>query len=237
VKELRADLHVHTCLSPCAEREMSPPAVARLGRSRGLDLIGICDHNSAENVEATARAAEDTGLTVIGGMEISSREEVHVLGIFQDDAALRLAQEVVYENLSGRNDPEAFGEQLVMNERGEVVRHNDRLLIGAIGLSLEEVVWMIHRLGGLAIAAHMDRPSFSVMSQLGFIPTGLGLDGVEVCSDELPAMPEDLPVVRSSDAHRPGEIGSRYTRFLMEKPTAWEIGMALRGIEGRRIVT
>jgi len=216
---------------------MSPPAVVRRGRERGLDLIAVCDHNSAENVEAVITAAQNIGLAVIGGMEISSREEVHVLGIFKDDDALRSAQEIVYENLDGWNNAETFGEQLVMNERAEVLRSNVRLLIGATGLSLEQVVLTIHRLGGIAIAAHVDRPSFSVISQLGFIPPRLGLDGVEVCSDDLPPLPEDLPVLRSSDAHRLEEIGSRCTRFLLESPTVPEIGMALRGINGRRIVT
>jgi len=236
VKELLADLHIHTCLSPCAEREMSPPAVVREARKRGLHVIAVCDHNSAENVEAASRAAEEAGLAVIGGMEISTREEVHVLGLFKDDHGLGSAQEVVYKNLSGENDPDTFGEQLVMNERGEVVRHNRRLLIGATDLSLEEVVRTIHRLGGIAIAAHVDRPSFSVISQLGFIPLGLQLDGVEVCSDTPPGLPEDLAIVRSSDAHRPEEIGCRYTRFLLEGPTASEIEMALRRIDGRRIL-
>jgi len=235
--ELRADLHLHTCLSPCADREMSPPAVVRRGREKGLHVIAICDHNSAENVEAAIRASEDAGLAVIGGIEITTREEVHVLGLFKDDRALQSVQEVVYENLRGENDPEAFGEQWVMNERGEVVRHSARLLIGATGLSLEEVVQTIHRLGGLAIAAHVDRPRFSLISQLGFVPAGLGLDGVEVYSDKPPAVPEDLAVVRSSDAHRLEEIGCRYTRFLVERPTASEIGMALRRIEGRRILS
>ena len=235
--ELRADLHIHTCLSPCADREMSPPAVVRRGREKGLHVIAVCDHNSAENVEAAIRASEDAGLAVIGGIEITTREEVHVLGLFKDDRALRSVQEVVYENLRGENDPETFGEQWVMNERGEVVRHSGRLLIGATGLSLEEVVQTLHRLGGLAIAAHVDRPRFSLISQLGFVPAGLGLDGVEACSDKPPAVPKDLAVVRSSDAHRLEEIGSRYTRFLVERPTASEIGMALRRIEGRRILT
>ena len=237
MKQLRADLHIHTCLSPCADREMSPPAVVRRGRDSGLDLIAVCDHNSAENVAAAARAAEDTGLAVIGGMEISSREEVHVLGIFRDDLSLLSAQEVVYENLRGDNDPETFGEQLVMNARGEVIGHNDRLLIGATALALEEVVRTIHRFGGLAIAAHVDRPSFSIISQLGYIPPGLGLDAVEVCSDEPPPMREDLAVIRSSDAHRSEEIGSRYTSFLVESPTVLEIGMALRRVRGRRTLT
>jgi len=160
-----------------------------------------------------------------------------VLGLFKDDRALQSAQEVVYENLRGENEPQVFGEQLVMNERDEVVRHNGRLLIGATGLSVEEVVQTIHRLGGLAIAAHVDRPRFSLLSQLGFVPAGLDLDAVEVCAEAPPAVPKDLAVVRSSDAHRPEEIGARYTRFLVERPTASEIGMALRRIEGRRVLT
>ncbi len=236
MRVVHADLHIHTCLSPCADGEMSPPTVVRLGRERGLDLIAICDHNSAENVEAASRAAEGTGLAVVGGMEITSREEVHVLGLFRDDRALYSMQELVYENLRGENDPEAFGEQLVMNERGEVVRHNPRLLLAATSLTLEEVVRTIHDLGGIAIASHVDRPSFSVISQLGFIPDGLGLDGVEARSENLPAIPEGLAVVRSSDAHRPEEIGAERTRFLVERPTVSEIGLALKQAQGRRVM-
>ena len=236
MRTLYADLHIHTCLSPCADREMSPSTVVRQGLEKGLDLVAICDHNSAENVEAARRAAQGTALAVIGGMEICSREEVHVLGLFQNDRAVRSAQDVVYDNLRGENDPEAFGEQLVVNERDEVVCHNPRLLLGAIGLTLEEVVRTIHGLGGIAIASHVDRPSFSVISQLGFIPADLGLDAVEVCSENVPTLPEDLAVLRSSDAHRPEEIGTRRTCFLMESPTVSEIALALGQIQGRRIV-
>ena len=236
MRTLHADLHIHTCLSPCADNEMSPPAVVRLAQERGLDLIAICDHNSAENVEAVARAAMGTGLAVIGGMELTSREEVHVLGLFQNDRALRSAQEVVYDHLQGENDPEAFGEQLVMNERDEVVRHNPRLLLGATAFTLEEVVRTIHDLGGVAIASHVDRPSFSIISQLGFIPDGLALDAAEVCSGHVPAIPEGLAVVKSSDAHRLEEIGAERTRFLVAEPTASEIGLALRQAQGRMVM-
>ena len=237
MRVLHADLHIHTCLSPCADREMSPAAVVRWALERGLDVIAICDHNSAENVEAASRAAERAGLAVIGGMEITSREEVHVLGLFHEDGLLRAAQDVVYDNLPGENDPDTFGEQLVTDEEDRVVGHNRRLLIGATELTLGEVVRTIHELGGIAIASHVDRPSFSVLSQLGFIPDGLGLDAVEVCSEDVPAIPEGLAMVRSSDAHRLEEIGARRTRFLLERPTALEIGMALRRTAGRRIAT
>jgi len=215
---------------------MSPAALVRESCGRGLQVIAVCDHNSAENVKAAKAAAENTGLAVLGGIEICTREEVHVLGIFEDDHAIGSVQDVVYENLNGENDPETFGEQLVMNERGEVVGRNKRLLIGATSLSITEVVRIIHDRGGIAIASHVDRPSFSVISQLGFIPADLGLDGAEVCSDALPDLPKELAVIRSSDAHRPEEIGKRHTRFLLEKPMVAEIKMALHRIDGRRIL-
>jgi len=216
---------------------MSPSEVARKARKRGLDVIAICDHNSAENVEAVRRAAGRFALAVIGGMEITSREEVHVLGLFDDGNLLNDAQEIVYENLPGDNDPEAFGEQLVMDEQDRLVGSNSRLLIGATDLTLDDVVRTVHGLGGIAIASHVDRPSFSVISQLGFIPENLGLDAVEICTDQPPPLPEEMPVVRSSDAHYPDQIGVRRTCFLLEDATASEIGMALRQTEGRRILT
>ena len=221
---------------------MMPPMVVRRALEVGLDLIAICDHNSAENVGAVRRAAEGTGLTVLPGMEITSREEVHVVGLFEDNCTVHSVQEVVYRHLHGENDADAFGEQLVMDARGKVLRHNPRLLIGATDLSLGEVVRTIHEARGLAIAAHIDRPSFSLLSQLGFIPEGLGLDGVGVYAayaskvEETPVLPKELGVLRSSDAHRLEEIGVRRTHLLMEQATHAELRMALKSVEGRRIV-
>ena len=236
MKELLADLHIHTCLSPCAEREMSPRAVVKEARRRGLHLIAICDHNSAENVRAACRAGLEAGLAVIGGMEICTREEIHVLALFPDERALGSVQKVVYENLDGENDPEVFGEQVVANERDEVTGLNSRLLIGATDLSLDEVIAAIHSWGGIAIAAHVDRPSFSVISQLGFIRRDMELDGVEVVSDQPAGLPEGLAVLRSSDAHHLDDIGSRCTRFLLGAPTAPEVEMALKRVDGRCVL-
>ena len=119
---------------------MCPSLVVRRALERGLDVIAICDHNSAENVAAVSRAAEPVGLAVIGGMEITSREEVHVLGLFDDERALEAVQDVVYDNLPGENDPDTFGDQLVTDEHDQVVRCNPRLLIGATTLTLHDVV-------------------------------------------------------------------------------------------------
>ena len=216
---------------------MSPSNIVRLAKEKGLDVIAICDHNCAENVLATKRAAEKVGLTVIGGMEITTQEEVHVLGLFADDSSLAAVQNLIYEHLPGENEPAIFGEQLIMDEKDNVIGCSRKLLIGASDLRLDEVVGTIHNFGGIAIASHVDRPSFSVTSQLGFIPDGLGLDGIEVSSWSALPLPEGLPVICSSDAHRSGEIGARWTRFLMKTPTVPEIGMALKRINDRRILT
>ncbi len=202
-----------------------------------MDIIAVCDHNSAENVEAVRRAAEKVELAVIGGMEITSREEVHVLALFRKQKHLIAAQDMVYESLPGENDPDFFGEQLVMDAEDHVVRQNQKLLIGATELTLGEVVDMIHALEGIAIASHVDRPSFSVLSQLGFIPEDLGLDGVEVCFGRIPALSRNLPVISSSDAHRLEQIGMKHTCFLVASGAASEIGLALKQTRGRALLS
>ncbi|HDH50635.1 MAG TPA: PHP domain-containing protein, partial [Nitrospirae bacterium] len=107
LKEYKADLHIHTCLSPCADLHMSPSAIIRTASEKGLNMIAITDHNSAENVDAAIKAAENTGISVLAGMEISSVEEAHILALFDDmKSAIRL-QEIIYENLQpGENNEE-----------------------------------------------------------------------------------------------------------------------------------
>lgn len=232
---LRADLHVHTCLSPCAEAEMVPTAIVRQARARGLDMIGICDHNSAENVAAVAKAARRRSLAVIPGIEVTSREEVHILGLFKAEKDVRGLQTVVYENLAGQNDAEVFGPQTIVDQQDRPVGTNPRLLIGATALDVEQVVEAIHDFGGLAIASHVDRPGFSLIGQLGFVPEGLRLDGLEVSAAGSPPPGTQLPVVRSSDAHALKDIGRAMTGFWVQEGSLREIGKALRNEDGRRV--
>ena len=234
--EFRADLHVHTCLSPCAELEMVPTAIVRRVRARGLHMVGICDHNSSENVAAVARAGRRESVTVIPGMEITTREEVHVLGLFGSEERLARLQALVYENLTGENDAETFGIQVVVDEWDQAVDINPRLLIGATDLSLETVVQAIHDLEGLAIASHVDRPSFSLLSQLGFIPEGLRLDALELSPRGDGRAWTGYPLVRSSDAHRLDDIGRSATVVCARAASFEEIGRALAGEGGRAVV-
>lgn len=241
LKAFRADLHIHTCLSPCGELEMSPLGIARKASEKNIDILGICDHNSAENVPALREAAEPFRINVLAGMEITSQEEVHILGLFDSLEAAFEVQAVVYDHLPGENDEEAFGLQVVVNAEGEVLRFNSKLLIGASTLTLERIVELIHSFDGLAIASHIDREGFSLIGQLGFVPRNISIDALEVS----PRTPLEearkkfnfgFPLTTSSDAHRLEEIGQATTSFLLEAGTAAEIRLALQKGKGRKIL-
>lgn len=236
----RCSLHVHTCLSPCGDLDMHPRAIVREALSLGLDVIAITDHNSSENVPYVIAAAEGTPLTVIPGMEVTTREEAHVLALFQDMSSLSLFQEYVYARLEGLNDENAFGVQAVVNENEEVEGFNERLLIGATGISLEDLVDHIHGYQGLAVAAHIDRPSFSVISQLGFVPDNIAFDALEISArlgirkgrEKFPELRE-YTFITSSDAHYLKDLRQASTVMYLESPTLNEIRMALRQDQGR----
>lgn len=243
MREFRADLHVHTCLSPCGELDLSPAGIVNAAVDSGLDIIAICDHNSAENVPGVTHAAEGTGLTVIAGMEVTTREEVHVVALFDRLEGAFALQAKVYANLPGENDEQAFGMQVQANAEGEVLGFNNRLLIGATTLGIDEVVRRIKRYGGLAIAAHIDREGFGIIGQLGFIPPDLELDALEVSyrvplaeARERFAEYAQYPMIQSSDAHSTAEIGRGSTGFALNEPTFAELVMALEGEGGRSVV-
>jgi len=241
LKTLKADLHTHTCLSPCADLKMSPMAIAEQAKIKEIDILGISDHNSAENVPALIKAAKKFEISVLPGIEVTSQEEVHILALFDElESALKL-QELIYDNLPGENDQEAFGMQVVVNEKGEVLRFNQKLLIGASTLTVEEVVQTIHSLNGLAIAAHIDREGFSITGQLGFIPDNLELDALEISpnitfNDAVKKFQPSLPLVCSSDAHYLEEIGKCSTSFYIKECTTEEIKKALSNEDGRKII-
>lgn len=243
LERFRMDLHVHTCLSPCGELEMLPNRIVKRAKLEGLDVIGICDHNSAENVVAVKRVGKKENLEVVGGMEVTSREEVHILTFFDNEEDLFEFQRIVYDNLDGVNDSELFGEQVVVDEEDNIVSVNDRLLIGATRLSIEKIVDTTHSLGGLAIASHVDREQFGIIGQLGFIPDALDLDGVEI-SPKMSLKKArlqfsktlKLPMVTFSDAHILEDIGKSSTCFLMEEVNIRELKSALIAENGRKII-
>jgi PHP family Zn ribbon phosphoesterase len=241
LRTMKADLHIHTCLSPCGELEMSPKGIAEQAKIKEIDILGICDHNSSENVPALIKAAQKYEIVVLPGMEVTSQEEVHILALFDElESALEL-QEIIYAHLHGENDEKAFGMQVVVNEDDEVLGFNNKLLIGASTLPVEDVVKTIHSLNGLAIASHIDREGFSLIGQLGFIPQGLALDALEISpaisfKDAMKKFDPPYPLTCSSDAHFIEDIGRGTTSFYIKEGTTEEIKKALMNADGRKII-
>jgi predicted metal-dependent phosphoesterase TrpH len=236
MRKVKADLHLHTCLSPCADAQMQATAIVRQARKKGLGMIGICDHNSAENAVAVVKAGAREGLPVIGGMEITSSEEVHILGLFDNETDLMNMQRVVYDNLPGENREEFYGPQTVIDEWDNILGSSHKLLIGATSLTVERIVDAIHERSGVAIASHIDRERFSLIGQLGFIPEGLKLDALEVSSLASVEEKYEYPLVTFSDAHFLEDIGNNSTDFVIEKESVDEIKKALHNEMGRRVL-
>lgn len=233
LKAYRCDLHVHTCLSPCADLDMYPRALIDRFIKEKLDVVAICDHNASENVPYLIRLAEDKPLTILPGMEITSNEEVHLLAIFDNYIDVSMLQNIVYAHLPGKNDESLFGCQAIVNDKDEVEGFNERLLIGATDLALSEIIDKIHSLGGLAVASHIDRPSFSVLSQLGFIDPAAAFDALEVSTSlgikaarlRYPELSK-YALIESSDAHFIKDIGRAATNMYLESASTREIKLA-----------
>jgi len=222
---------------------MRPRAVMNQVTATGLDIIAICDHNSTENTAAFMNAGYERGLTVLPGIEVTTKEEIHLLALFDRQEDCMALQEWIYKNLPGENVEEVFGSQTVVNERDETIGTNRRMLIGATLLSLEQVVSFVGSLRGVTIASHIDRPAFSLLGQLGFIPEGIPLDGLEISSRTSNEEAQKrfhayqhYSFVRFSDAHRLEDIGKNMTHFVLKEATSEEVKLALHRKEGRSVV-
>jgi PHP family Zn ribbon phosphoesterase len=232
----RADLHIHTVLSPCGDLEMSPVNIIKTASERAIDIIGITDHNSTKHCKLISRIAEPYGVFVMKGAEVTTKEEVHCLAFFETDEQLDIFQTYLDEHLPHLpNDTERFGYQVIVNEKEEVIGQEEWLLISALDQSIDEVEAKVHGLCGLFIPAHIDKTRYSLISQLGFIPKGMKSDAFELSihADEQKLIPfmkwqDNKPFIRSSDAHLPEQIGSSYTMLEMEHRSFSEIRRALQ---------
>jgi len=241
----RADLHIHTVLSPCGDLEMSPGNIVSEAALRGIDIIGITDHNTTRHCDLVKRLAGEKGIFVMQGAEVTTKEEVHCLAFFENTDALNKFQEYLDLNLPEiKNDPSKFGYQVQVDENENVVYEEKKLLINAISKSIDEVESLVHSLKGLFIPAHINRTKNSIYSQLGFLPVNLKADALEISRATTPGQflkvhPEikGFTLLRGSDAHYPGDIGSSTTLFFIEEPSFQEIKMALKGEYGRKIIT
>jgi PHP family Zn ribbon phosphoesterase len=242
MKQFRADLHVHTVLSPCAEVEMIPPLIVQKALEKQIHLIAITDHNTSANVGAVQKAAHGTSLTVLPGMEVQSREEVHLLTLFETLQELEAWQKEVDASLPELpNEPEFFGEQFVVDETGEFVRSEPRLLLTSSGFSIEEIFERVRALGGIVIPAHVERFSFGLFPTLGLISENWNLIALEISRQITPQRAREMfpatrnyPLIQNGDVHRLGDfLGT--TVFTLASPTLLEIRLAFNKIDGRDV--
>lgn len=215
-KKYRADLHIHTVLSPCGDLDMSPSAIIERAVALDIDIIGITDHNSTKHCKLAKELGEKSGVFVMQGVEITSREEVHCLAFFETDEQLQRIQSFLDEKLPMvMNNTDKFGYQVVVDADEQIIDQEKRLLISAIDASVDEIGDLVREIGGLFIPAHVNRPMFSLISQLGFIPPDFKADALEIsrhiAKDNFIAQNpwlDKFAFIQSSDAHFIKDIGS-----------------------------
>lgn len=171
MNKLSYDLHIHSCLSPCADDDMTPGNIVGMASLTGLDIIAITDHNSCKNCSAALKAAEDFGILVIPGMELTTMEEVHVLCYFECLAdALAFDAYVAQHILPIPNQSDVFGNQLLCDDNDSVCGTFDILLISATDISFFELYDLLKEYRGFMVPAHIDKQTNSLLYNLGFIP-------------------------------------------------------------------
>lgn len=219
------DLHIHSALSPCSDKDMTPNNIVNMALLKNLDIIALTDHNTASNTAAFCRCAEGRDILAVPGMEIESSEEVHLICLFPDVHTALLLQDKVYGALPQiHNREDIFGAQYIMDEEDNITENLERMLITATNLTMQEIFDLVTGVGGAVIPAHVDRSSYSVISNLGFIPEDLMTGYVEI-SQECDARElvknnkqlEKYKLIRSSDAHSLGQILERKSFLELEE--------------------
>jgi len=216
------DLHIHSCLSPCGDELMTPNNIVGMSKLKELDMIAVTDHNTAMHLPAIKAVADVMGLPILPGLELTTREEAHLLAYFLTvEEAVAFSQEIYPFLPAIPNRPDLFGPQTQLNEDDEPVREEEKLLISALDLGVDELVPMILERGGLAVPAHINRGSNGILNALGFLPPQLPFSALEVSRD-LP-LPQkglpDLPRLHSSDAHYLENILEREVFLELDEPS------------------
>ena len=221
---------------------MIPPLIVQKALEKHIDLIAITDHNASTNVRAVQAAAKGTSLTVLPGMEVQSREDVHLLTLFDNLEALESWQAEVDKALPDLpNQPDFFGEQFIVDKTGEFIRSEPRLLLTATAFSIDAVFERVTALGGIVIPAHVERTSYGLFPTLGLISETWRLFVLEISRHTTPEQAilsfralRKFPLIQSGDVHRLDEfLGT--TVFTLAAPTLMEICMAFKQIDGREV--
>lgn len=218
---LKADLHLHTVLSPCGDLDMSPVNIINEAKNKDLKIIGITDHNSTLNAKTCFDIAQKNGIYVLCGAEVTTSEEVHCVCFMPDFDTLNLFQKYLDKHvIFFQNNPDKFGYQFVVDENEDIVDEVQHLLINAQSISLAELQKKVEELNGIFIPAHIDRSTYSISSQLGFLPPDLKFDALELSpfafrNNFFEKMPwfKNFNYICDSDAHFLKDIAKIYNTF------------------------
>lgn len=203
------DFHLHSCLSPCGDEDMTPQNIVNMAKIMGFDAIALTDHNTCLNCTALYRAAKNAELTFIPGMELCTSEEVHIVCLFPELENALDFSDYIYDTLPPiKNKPSVFGEQLICDENDNIIGNVEKLLITASTVSAANAVEIVKKFGGICYPAHIDRSSFGIISNLGTIDETFGFTCAEIfdISKETELKNKyshlnNLKILSSSDAH------------------------------------
>ncbi len=242
MERYRAELHVHTVLSPCAQVEMIPPLIVREALEHNIDLIAITDHNQTANIAAVQKAAEGTRLHVLPGMEMQTREEVHVICLFDTlEQAFALQEQVDRQLPKLQNNADFFGEQFIVDETGDFIRREERLLINSVDVSFEQAFAWVQAIGGLFIPAHVNRKGFGLIANLGLVPPDVPLEALEISrhlkiGEAIIKFPQlkGYPLIQNGDVHYLDDfLGANM--FYMKEASIKEIRLSIGNKAGRSL--
>lgn len=202
------DFHIHSCLSPCGDEDMTPNNIVNMAKLLGLDVIALTDHNTCKNCPATIEAGKKAGVCVVPGMELSTSEDIHMVCLFADvNSALKFSDYVNDHRLHIENNPEIYGRQIIMNAEDEQTGEEKDLLLMATEISIESAYEAVKSFGGFCYPAHIDRDSYSVTAVLGDLTpecnhgvAGISYDADEAMLRKLYSL-ESVKLIQSSDAH------------------------------------
>lgn len=237
-KTLYYDFHMHSCLSPCGDADMTPNNIVNMAKLKGLDAIALTDHNACGNCGAIMRVGAREGLIVLSGMELCTSEDIHVVCLFATlDGALAFEHEVRGTMPTVKNRTEIFGEQLILDDKDNLTGHEDMLLIVASGISVDAVLPLCRSFGGTAFPAHADKPANGIIEILGAIPQEAGFASAELshlcdAPSFLAANPSLLGrhILRDSDAHYLWDISEHQNSITLKDSTAIGIVSFIDGV-------
>ena len=231
-----ADLHIHSCFSPCGSLRMTPQAIVDTAVEKGIELIAVTDHNTAAITPYVAKLARARGLAFLYGLELQTQEDVHLLAYFDDEATCLAFSDEVYSLLPhSTHDPYGLSDQRLVDDAGRLLRVEERFLVNGLSMSFVEIVERVWAAGGFPVPAHVDRDLFSVKSGLGSLPLGLDLPLVEIRESCTPELCRGAAVLKTSDAHDLEHIGRRVTHITFDAPTIDEFRLAAKAVNGRSL--